>query len=144
MLEVINSKESEYSKFISDDPVRPEIPWEFRVGQYSEIFVLRDYESVLAIVCCAYRDNVPVDVEQLYQLPQVEPHVAVFYTIWSYRSGSGAPLIISARDWIRANRSNIRLFMTLSPQTEMARRFHLRNGADVFRVNSDTVNYQYL
>jgi predicted Zn-dependent protease len=31
----------------------------------------------------------------------------------------------------------------LGPQTEMARRFHLKNGAQVFRENAETVNYEY-
>jgi hypothetical protein len=33
--------------------------------------------------------------------------------------------------------------VTLSPKTEMARRFHLKNGAGVYRENSTTVNYIY-
>jgi hypothetical protein len=33
--------------------------------------------------------------------------------------------------------------VTLSPKTEMARKFHLKNGAEVFRENPDTVNYLY-
>jgi len=35
-------------------------------------------------------------------------------------------------------------FVTLSPKTEMARRFHLKNGAVVFRENEETVNYEYI
>jgi hypothetical protein len=75
-------------------------------------------------------------------LPQ-SATVAVFYTIWSYRPGAGRRLIIAARRWIEENRQDIKEFVTLSPPTEMARIFHLRNGAGVFRVNHDTVNYVY-
>jgi len=38
----------------------------------------------------------------------------------------------------------VKRFITLSPQTEMARRFHLRNGAVVLQVNTTSVNYEYL
>jgi len=34
--------------------------------------------------------------------------------------------------------------VTLSPKTNLARRFHLKNGAIVFRENIDTTNYEYL
>jgi hypothetical protein len=33
--------------------------------------------------------------------------------------------------------------VTLSPKTEMARRFHLKNGASELRENSNTINYIY-
>jgi hypothetical protein len=69
--------------------------------------------------------------------------VAVFYTIWSYVPGAGRRLITQARRWIQENRVEIRQFVTLSPPTDMARVFHLRNGAEVHRVNVDTVNYLY-
>jgi hypothetical protein len=38
---------------------------------------------------------------------------------------------------------SIERFVTLSPKTEMARRFHTKNGAGVYRENSNTVNYEY-
>jgi hypothetical protein len=69
--------------------------------------------------------------------------VAVFYTIWSYYPGAGRRLIRSAAEWIQKNRTNITEFVTLSPPTDMARIFHLRNGAKEFRINENTVNYLY-
>jgi len=39
---------------------------------------------------------------------------------------------------------NIKRFVTLSPKSEMAKKFHLKNGASIFRENEDTVNYEYL
>ena len=130
---------------LADDPVRPEIPAEFRVTDNSEIFVLRDDDSAaaMAVVCCAYRTVIPSTVHELAALPETETSVAVFYTIWSYTPGAGRRLIVSAREWIQTNRHNITKFVTLSPTTDMARVFHLRNGAEVFRVNPDTVNYLY-
>jgi len=40
---------------------------------------------------------------------------------------------------------HIERVITLSPTTEMAKNFHLSNGAVVYRINEDvdTVNYEY-
>ena len=37
----------------------------------------------------------------------------------------------------------IKRFVTLSPLTEVARRFHTRNGAVELQVNSETQNFEY-
>ena len=143
-LHIIRSLDDPLTRLIKDDPVRPEIPLEFRVGDYTDIFVLlSDLGEPEACVCCAYRTSVPATVIELAQTPELLPSVAVFYTIWSYKPGAGRKLIIAARRWLQENRDNITEFVTLSPPTEMARVFHLRNGAAVFRVNSETVNYLY-
>lgn len=144
MLHVIQTPSDPLAKLSADDPVRPEIPLEFRIGEHSEIFVLCDDESheAQAVVCCAYRDFMPANIEELAQLP-LNPGVAVFYTIWSYKPGAGRKLIIEARRWIEVNRRAIKEFVTLSPPTDMARVFHLRNGASVGRVNPGSVNYRY-
>jgi hypothetical protein len=140
-LHIITDLQDPLCRLISDDPVRPEIPLEFRVSASSEIFVLLDdSDQATAAVCCAYRNQIPSTVVELAQQPDSLPHVAVFYTIWSYQPGAGRRLIMSARDWITDNRPAVSEFVTLSPTTDMARVFHLRNGAAVFRVNSDTVN----
>jgi hypothetical protein len=68
--------------------------------------------------------------------------VAVFYTIWSYKPGAGARLLQEAAKWIHAEYA-VKSIVTLSPQTEMARRFHLKNGARIRRENLTSVNYEY-
>ena len=145
MLHVIQTLKDPLVRLIQDDPVRPEIPLEFRVGDHTEIFVLLDDVSrePTAAVCAAYRTSIPENVFELAAQPEELPSVAVFYTIWSYKPGAGRKMIIEARKWIQENRTNIKKFVTLSPPTDMARVFHLRNGAEVFRVNTDTVNYLY-
>jgi hypothetical protein len=52
-------------------------------------------------------------------------------------------LIFDAVEYIKENKKEIKRFVTLSPKTDMARRFHTRNGAIVFRDNPETVNYEY-
>jgi hypothetical protein len=144
VLHIVQRIDDPLIRLVADDPVRPEIPREFRVGPFSEIFVLSNEDgSPAAAVCCAYRAEIPTDVVELAQLPVVVPTVAVFYTIWSYQPGAGRRLITQTRRWIQLNRVEVRQFVTLSPPTEMARVFHLRNGAEVHRVNVDTVNYLY-
>lgn len=142
MLRFISDLLDPVLSFIKDDPVRPEIPLDFRVSETSEIVVLEDSGTPQAIVCVAYRDFVPKDVQELMEEPSM-PNVAVFYTIWSYAPGAGRNLIIEARKELPKRRPNINKFVTLSPQTEMAKNFHLKNGANVYRANSDSVNYEY-
>jgi hypothetical protein len=69
--------------------------------------------------------------------------VAVFYTIWSYAPGAGAKLLQTAAEWLRKDYKDLKGIVTLSPQTEMAQRFHLKNGAKIRKTNKDTVNYEY-
>lgn len=142
MLYFINNINDPLIKYIKDDPVRPEIPTEFRVSETSEILAIVEEGQPKAIVCVAYRDFVPQDCNELMFQPE-DPIVAVFYTIWSYVAGAGRDLIAEARKELPKRNPKISKFVTLSPQTEMARRFHLKNGATVFRENSDSVNYEY-
>jgi hypothetical protein len=52
-------------------------------------------------------------------------------------------LIEEAQAEIKREHPEVDTYVTLSPKTEMARKFHLKNGAEVFRENPDTVNYLY-
>jgi hypothetical protein len=144
-LHIIQTLADPLLNLLADDPVRPEIPAEFRVSETTEIFVLQHEQTLEpeAVVCVAYRSKIPGDVLELAAEPDEDTHVAVFYTIWSYKPGAGRKLIQQARTWINRNRKNITEFVTLSPPTDMARIFHLRNGAEVFRINPETVNYLY-
>ena len=89
-----------------------------------------------------YDVNVPAAEYDLFDAEST-PRVAVFYTIWSYRSGAGRELLLAAVDHIKRNRPNVQRFVTLSPKTEMAYRFHINNGARVLRENAVTINYEY-
>lgn len=127
---------------IADDPVRPEIPAEFRVAANRFVLALVE-DQVRAMVCVSLQDSVPAGVEDLGYAGD-EVNTAIFYTIWSYAPGAGTELLLSAVDAIRKQYPAICRFVTLSPKTEMARRFHIKNGAVVFRENADTINYEYL
>ena len=134
--------DSDLTRLISDDPVRPEIPVSQRIDNNGEVLVaLTDSQDPAAVVCVRYCDTVPETVDQL--LDNAGGRVAVFYTIWSYKAGAGAKLIFQARDHIQSTRPGIDRFVTLSPQTDMARKFHLRHGAFELRANTTTINYEY-
>jgi hypothetical protein len=85
---------------------------------------------------------IPKTVEDLADTV-VNTNTAVFYTIWSYAQGAGRRLIEEAQAKIKLERPEVTTYVTLSPKTEMARRFHLKNGAEVFQENETTVNYLY-
>lgn len=142
MLILVNTIDHPYLNLIKDDPVRPEIPVEDRIGQNRTIFVLEQDGAPSAVVCVSFQDFVPTLVSQLIP-SQAEPQTAIFYTIWSYKAGAGRDLIMAARKHILETMPSVQRFVTLSPKTEMARRFHLKNGAAVLQENGDTVNYEY-
>lgn len=142
MLQFIKDLSNKLLEFIKDDPVRPEISKEFRVSDGRVVMALVEEDKPDAMVCVSFHDYIPHDVEGLKQTTQV-PTTAVFYTIWSYKTGKGQELLIEAVKSIQKEYPSITRFVTLSPKTDMARRFHLRNGAIVFRENDNTINYEY-
>lgn len=145
MLHTITTLADPLLALIKDDPVRPDIPVDFRVSEHCCVYVLLDdlYSRPQAVVCVARKSSVPKDVLELSLVEDSPATVAVFYTIWSYSPGAGRRLIQESQKSIRSEFKNIKTFVTLSPPTEMARIFHLKNGAGVLSVNPDTVNYIY-
>jgi hypothetical protein len=142
MLHLITTPQDRLLEFVKDDPVRPEIPREFRVQDNRFIATLLVDDQPTAMVCISLHDFIPENVEDLSKTSQ-EPTTAVFYTIWSYKAGSGAELLRRVLPELKAKYPTLTTFVTLSPKTEMAKRFHLKNGAVVFRENVDTINYDY-
>lgn len=142
MFSLVKSLSDPILSYIKDDPVRPEIPIEFRVSNYRYVGALVD-DSPKAIVCISLHDFIPESVDDLYKDTD-QPTTAIFYTIWSYAPGAARELLFVAVDEIRKLFPSITRFVTLSPKTEMARRFHLKNGASILKENESTINYEYL
>ncbi len=142
MLHHIKDINDPFVKVIKDDPVRPHIPLEQRVNDLAEIMILKAGEEVLAATCMQWLRDIPEDEQDLIKLAETHD-VAVFYTIWSYAPGAGAQLLQAAADWLKKEYKDIRAIVTLSPQTEMAKKFHLKNGAKIRRENPTSVNYEY-
>jgi len=130
------------TKVIKDDPVRPHIPLAQRINDTAEILILKAGEEILAATCLQWLKEIPTTEEDLISMDKTKD-TAVFYTIWSYSPGAGQALIKQAAAWILGEYKDVKNIVTLSPQTEMAKRFHLKNGATVHKTNETTVNYQY-
>ena len=142
---------SDHYKFINDDPVRNHIPLEWRIADGREIYALyedryAEYDEVLsedpeAIICVAYTDQIPQNEQDLtdYQ----GQRIAVFYTVWSYSKGAGRIIVNSVAEHIKNTKPKVERYVTLSPLTEMAERFHLSNGAKFLNRYKDCQNFEY-
>lgn len=142
MLKIITDITDPLLDFLKDDPVRPEIPREFRVTQHRFVAVLVD-DAPRAMVCVSLKSDVPATVQDL-EGDCADPTTAVFYTIWSYVSGAASELLFDTVRAIQEQFPTVTRFVTLSPKTDMAHKFHIKNGALVFRENTDTINYEYI
>jgi hypothetical protein len=142
MLHTITTITDDLETLIKDDPVRPEIPLTDRVNVNSRMYVLKNGDKTEAVTCVKFLNIIPEAVEDMAGLVE-SATTAVFYTIWSYAAGAGRTLIQEAQKSIESEFPGIQTYVTLSPKTEMAKRFHLKNGAGVYRENSTTINYIY-
>jgi hypothetical protein len=147
MLKLIDS--SDLWHLFKDDPVRPHLTASFRTSPGRESFMLvDDDDNIRAVVCCAYTNQVPLTEQELDMWSQAacqdeqHGHIAVFYTVWSYDKGAGRDIIFAARDFVRDVRG-CRRFVTLSPLTEMAEKFHTRNGAVLLERGDTCQNFEY-
>jgi hypothetical protein len=142
MLYTITTPDDGLITVIKDDPVRPEIPASDRVNHNSRIYVWMNGDETAAVTCVKFLESVPAAVEDMADMVG-SATTAVFYTIWSYAAGAGRVLIQEAQKSIETEFPGIQTYVTLSPKTEMARRFHLKNGARELRENLNTINYIY-
>lgn len=129
-------------QLLQQDPIRPTIDIYSRVGRNKDVFLLHNNEDIDAVACISYNDFVPINEAELF-IETDHPTVVVFYSIWSYHRGMGRHLLEMAVRDISENQPHIQRIVTMSPKTDMAREFHIRNGAMVFQENLMTVNYEY-
>ena len=136
------------SHLIKDDPVRPELDYIFRTSNEREVFVETENGTPNAVICVGYNHQVPKTIEELDKYSEqdfTDPlSIAVFYTVWSYKLGSGKKIVFDAVKRIKEEKKRVIRFVTLSPKTKMARKFHLNNGAILLSENEVTDNYEYL
>ena len=119
---------------IEDDPVR-KVSYKFRTSQGRCIYTIPGK----AVVCIANTFKCPIDMQQLeiYSLPEAE-EFTIFYTVWSYEKGYGRLILNELLQLLQTTR-----YVTLSPKTEMAKKFHIRNGAKLIADNKDSYNFEY-
>ena len=137
---------------IEKDIVRPEYDVEFRISEDREVFAwgrsLIPYQVYSSLCCVAYCNEIPINMEQLTEYSiNHSPYrgdIAVAYTVWncSDTKGSGRSLILALQKHFSSH-AKVNRLVTLSPLTEMAKRFHLSNGATLLFTNPESYNFEY-
>ena len=126
------------------DPVRPNIPASWRVSGANEMYYTNgswgEIDKPNAVLCMANLIAIPKDEGELMGLKFGD--IAIFYTVWSNTKGAGRDIIFKVWDMLKARKTN-RRYVTLSPKTEMAMKFHLSNGAKLIATNDTTYNFEY-
>ena len=138
---------------IKEDPVRPELDVNFRTSHGRKIYGVKYKGEICAIMCFGYTNEIPKTVNEL-DLMTKDAHlqstlrdrnvgkIAIAYTVWSKKKGGGKLIVKEVFKKIKKS-NHLNRLVTLSPLTEMARNFHLRNGAFELQVNAETQNFEY-
>ncbi len=138
---------------ISEDPVRPELSNEFRTSDGRKIFGVKYQGEIHAVMCFAYTNEIPKSVEDLEKMShdaylqstlrgQNIGKIAIAYTVWSKKKGGGKLIVKEVYKKIKKS-NHLNRLITLSPLTEMASKFHKRNGAKLLQINETTQNFEY-
>tara|TARA_B100000579_G_scaffold85080_1_gene66494 strand:+ start:1049 stop:1597 length:549 start_codon:yes stop_codon:yes gene_type:complete len=147
--ELIELKECETSK----DPVRPELDNDFRTSYGRKIYGVKYNNEIHAVMCFAFTNKIPKTVKELDLMSkdaflqsatrdQKIGKIAIAYTVWSTKKGGGKLIVKQVFKMIKKS-NHLNRLITLSPLTEMARNFHLKNGAEEIQVNEETQNFEY-
>ena len=138
---------------IAEDPVRPELDNDFRTGFGRKIFGVKYKGEIYAVMCFAYTNKIPKNVEELEKLStdaflqsalrdQNIGKIAVAYTVWAKKKGGGKLIVKEVFKKIKKS-NHLNRLITLSPLTDMATKFHTRNGAELIQINENTQNFEY-
>jgi len=136
------------------DPVRPELDIKFRTSYGRKIYGLKHGEDIMAVMCFAFTNQIPKTVEEMDVLSKdaamqsvhragIQGSVAIAYTVWSLKKGGGKMIVKEVYKMIKHS-NHLNRLVTLSPLTEMAEKFHLRNGAKLIQKNETTQNFEYV
>tara|TARA_B100000886_G_scaffold101977_1_gene67742 strand:- start:1462 stop:1956 length:495 start_codon:yes stop_codon:yes gene_type:complete len=133
---------------VNEDPVRPHLNLDFRTSYGRQIYGLEYDSNIEGIVCIAFADEIPHTEKEL-ELMSKNSHleqsssILIAYTVWSRKRGAGKEIMRKLLEHIVKNMDNIKQVVTLSPLTPMATHYHIRNGAKLISINSDTQNFEY-
>ncbi len=138
---------------IDEDPVRPELDIVFRRSYGRKIYGVKYMGEIHAVMCFAYTNEIPKNVEELdkfshdaflqsAQRDQNVGKIAIAYTVWSKKKGGGKLIVKEVFKKIKKS-NHLNRLVTLSPLTDMASKFHSRNGAKLLQVNETTQNFEY-
>ena len=138
---------------IEEDPVRPELDNNFRTGYGRKIYGVEYQGEIHAVMCFAYTNKIPKSVDELEKLStdaflqtamrdQSGGQIAIAYTVWSKKKGGGKLIVKEVFKKIKKS-NHLNRLVTLSPLTDMATKFHERNGAKLIQINETTQNFEY-
>ena len=138
---------------VEEDPVRPELDNKFRTGFGRKIYGVEYQGEIHAVMCFAYTNEIPKSVDELEKLStdaflqsamrdQKGGQIAIAYTVWSKKKGGGKLIVKEVFKKIKKS-NHLNRLVTLSPLTEMATNFHVRNGAKLIQINETTQNFEY-
>ena len=136
-----------------EDPVRPELSNKFRTGYGRKIFGVKFKGEIYAVMCFAYTNEIPKSVVELEKMShdaylqsalrdQNIGKIAIAYTVWSKKKGGGKLIVKEVFKKIKKS-NHLNRLITLSPLTEMATNFHIKNGATLVQINETTQNFEY-
>ena len=136
-----------------EDPVRPELDNVFRRSYGRKIFGVKYGGEIHAVMCFAYTNQIPKNVEELdkyshdaflqsAQRDQNVGQIAIAYTVWSKKKGGGKLIVKEVFKKIKKS-NHLNRLVTLSPLTDMAFKFHSKNGAKLLQINETTQNFEY-
>ena len=138
----------------NEDPIRPELDVKFRTTYGRKIFGVKYKKEICAIMCFGFTNEIPKTINE-FDLMTQDAHlqsasrrdknigkIAIAYTVWSKKKGGGKLIVKEAFKKIKKS-NHLNRLITLSPLTDMARNFHLRNGAKELRVNEESQNFEY-
>ena len=137
----------------AEDPVRPELDVSFRTSNGRKIYGVKYKKEIHAVMCFAFTNKVPKNVEELDKFSQ-DAHlqstlrgqnvgqIAIAYTVWSKKKGGGKLIVNEVFKKIKKS-NHLNRLITLSPLTEMATKFHSKNGAKLLQVNENSQNFEY-
>ena len=101
----------------------------------------------------SFTNKVPKSVDELEKLStdaflqsamrdQSGGQIAIAYTVWSKKKGGGKLIVKEVFKKIKKS-NHLNRLVTLSPLTDMATKFHERNGANLIQINETTQNFEY-
>ena len=136
-----------------EDPVRPELDNIFRRSYGRKIYGVKYKNEIHAVMCFAYTNEIPRSVDELDKLShdaflqsaqrdQNVGKIAIAYTVWSKKKGGGKLIVKEVFKKIKKS-NHLNRLVTLSPLTEMATKFHIKNGAKLVQINERTQNFEY-
>tara|TARA_Y100000591_G_C21548820_1_gene552603 strand:- start:165 stop:731 length:567 start_codon:yes stop_codon:yes gene_type:complete len=136
-----------------EDPVRPELDNIFRRSYGRKIYGVKYMGEIHAVMCFAYTNHIPKNVDELNKFShdaflqsahrdQRVGKIAIAYTVWSKKKGGGKLIVKEVFKKIKKS-NHLNRLVTLSPITDMATKFHSRNGAKLIQINETTQNFEY-